>query len=157
MSPRAVTATFEALKADTLTKWRRWAAEIAAGGDLPAPVDVLEAGAVLEIPGPMQALDDDAAALREVNQLAARAVAVKAQLDAPLQDAGGADAVRERLAELRAEVGRLERLVGGFHYSGWSAVLQEKRKIERAHPRVFPETVEPAAKPVNTKKRKEVA
>ncbi len=147
---------FAALQTEALARWRGWAAEIAGGGQPPTPVEVLEAGAILEIAGPMQALEDDATALRDAGRLRERAQVVKEQLDRPLREAGGAQAVRDRLDELRAEVRRLENLVGGHHFAGWSAVLSQVREIERKHPRVFPEPA-PAAtaktKPTTTRRR----
>ncbi len=155
MSP-AIKQAFQEMQANALRQWRQWAAELAAGGDPPPAIEILEAGAVLEIPSAMQALEDDATALREAGRLRERAQVVKDQLDRPLREAGGAQAVRDRLDELRAEVRRLENLVGGHHFAGWSAVLSQVREIERKHPRVFPEPA-PAAtaktKPTTTRRR----
>jgi hypothetical protein len=53
------------LKAESLAKWRSWAETMSEGGAFPAPLELLEVAAILEIRDPGVAIEVDAAAIRE--------------------------------------------------------------------------------------------
>lgn len=60
---------FDELKRQARVDWAKWARTVAAGGQPPAPVQLLKAGGMLGITHPGDALERDAAAICEVRQL----------------------------------------------------------------------------------------
>lgn len=143
------TATFRTMKNDALRQWRSWAATLADGGAPPPPMAALEAGAVLSIPSPMAALEADAAAIRDERQLREQADRTEAAVARRLAADGGPAGVRERLAAAKAEVRRLEKLVGiDPRMLAVGRARTEADKIRAAHPRAFPapSTKRPQAK-----------
>jgi hypothetical protein len=133
------TATFKNMKAEALRQWRSWAATLADGGTPPPPLEVLEAGARLGIPVPMDALEADATAIREERALREQADRTEAAVAERVAADGGPAGVRERLAAARAEVRRLERLTGmDPRMLAVGRARAEAGRIREAHPRAFP-------------------
>jgi hypothetical protein len=133
------TATFKNMRSEALRQWRAWAATLADGGSPPPPLEILEAGARLSIPAPMDALESDAAAIREVRALVEQAARTEAAVAERLAADGGPAGVRERLSAARAECRRLERLVGPDpRMLAVGRARTEADKIRAAHPRAFP-------------------
>jgi hypothetical protein len=121
-----------------LERWRGWAETLADNGSQPSPLEILEAGVVLGIPQPMAALEADAKAIADVRQLEAAIARQRGAMAARLAADGGPAGVRERLAAARAEVRRLEKLVGMDPRA--IAVGQTVRRVDeirRDHPRAF--------------------
>lgn len=65
MSTTAEKTALDELKAASLATWRKWATEMSEGGAPPAPLELLEVAALLEIRDPGVAIEVDAAAIRE--------------------------------------------------------------------------------------------
>jgi hypothetical protein len=132
-----ITPTHRNLKAAAMKRWQDWAAALADNGP-PPPLEVLEAGAMLAIESPMAALEADAAAIVRVRGLEAVAARTRAAIAERLAGDGGPSGVRERLAAARAEVRRLEKLVGMDPRAlTVGRVDHEAAMIRRDHPRAF--------------------
>lgn len=132
-------ATFKNMKSDALRQWRGWAATLADGGSPPPPLEVLEAGARLSIASPMDALENDATALRDERALREQADRTAAAIADRLAADGGPAGVREKLTAAKAEVRRLEKLVGMDPRAlGLGQARAAADRIRAAHPRVFP-------------------
>ena len=133
------TTTFTAMKTAAIERWREWAESLSRHGSPPPPLDVLEAGAVLGIPSPMDALERDAEALgtvRHMEDSVARGRAVIAERRAA---DGGPAGVREKLSAARAEVRRLEKLSGlDPRAIQIEATASEAQALRRKHARAFP-------------------
>jgi hypothetical protein len=126
------------IKSTTLRRWQEWAAALADGGPPPAPLDLLEAGAVLAIASPMAELEADSQAIVRVRALENSTARLRAAIAERLAGDGGPAGVRERLAAARAEVRRLEKLVGMDPRSlTVGRADHEAAQIRRAHPRAF--------------------
>jgi hypothetical protein len=133
-----ITPTHRNLKAAALKRWQDWAAALADNGPPPPPLEVLEAGAMLAIESPMAALEADAAAIVRVRDLEAAAARTRAAIAERLANDGGPAGVRERLAAAKAEVRRLEKLVGMDPRSlAAGRADHEAATIRRDHPRAF--------------------
>lgn len=127
-----------AKKTQLSTQWRRWAEAIADGGDTPTAIEIVEAGAMLSIDKPIDALQADASAIVQVRLLEAQAAKIHAAVAARLAPYGGQAGLRARVAELKAELRRLEPQVGiapEFIRAGQFA--GDAGRIRQAHPRAF--------------------
>jgi hypothetical protein len=147
--------THRTLTAAALERWRGWAETLAAGGPQPAPLEILEAGAVLGVREPMAVLEDDARAISDVRQLQAAIDRQRAAMAERLAADGGPAGVREKLAAARAEVRRLEKLVGMDPRA--LVVAQTVRRadeIRRDHPRAFTPARSAATAKKTTRKQK---
>lgn len=146
----SLAAKFEDLKAATLEQWRGWAESMAAGGASPTPVAVLDAGALLEIPSPMAALEADAKAIVEAAALEAQIEANVASDQERLEQFGGTvESMRARIEQLKNE---LRAAHNAMMSHGYSAGLQrgELGRLRAKHPRVFAEPVATAKKKAKT-------
>ena len=110
--------SFYVLELETHKKWRLWAKEIAAGGKPPTPREILEAGAILQISHPGQALEQDVEA--------AQAVVAAATLEAASDEAfsefmkpwsGHVDAIHAAIAAGERKVTELKGLL--YRYQHW--------------------------------------
>jgi hypothetical protein len=135
--PTTTTRSGTAL-ANARKNWSRWAEGMSAGGDPPPPLEVLEAGATLQLREPMVQLERDAEAVREVREVEARAQGLRAKVAEPIAARGGGTSIRERISELRRELRELERLVMPDHRSMTAGRLTaDANAIRKKHPLVF--------------------
>lgn len=133
-----MTAQMNRLKREAAKNWKAWAEAMADGGKPPAVLELLEAGAVLGIREPMAELERDANAIAEVRDLELRAQLCRDRIAERIAPFGGAQGVRDRINELRAELRKLEGLVGitaTHHQAGQLA--GEASRLRAKHPRVF--------------------
>jgi hypothetical protein len=133
-----MTGQINKLKRDAAKNWRVWAEAIADGGKPPAVLELLEAAAVLQIREPMAALEADALAINEVRDLELRAQLCRDRIAERTAPFGGAQGVRDRINELKAELRKLEGLVGitaTHHQAGQLA--GEASRLRAKFPRVF--------------------
>jgi hypothetical protein len=139
---------FERLRRQAEDNWRQWATALADGGSPPAPLELLEAGGLLGINQPADALEKDAYAIREVRDLESQAAGLREQAAAQRAPHGTQAERRDRIAALRAEIRKLEGL-SGVHPLQVRAgeILGEAGRLRRQHPHAFrPAPAEPAAK-----------
>lgn len=70
--PRAIPAQIQdahrRMKREALGKWRAWTRAVADDNKIPDPIELLAVGTLLKIPAPADALEQDAEAIREVEQ-----------------------------------------------------------------------------------------
>jgi hypothetical protein len=138
-SPASLREKFASLETKAIRSWRQAAADIAAGGQAPAPEEVLRLGAILRIQSPGEALDADAEAIRNMAKIEARIARDTRECAAMVEPWGGD---RDRLlAEIKATEERLANmkrcLLAGFAPgSDW---FKPREQLRRANPRVFPQ------------------
>jgi hypothetical protein len=146
--------SFPKLRRDAAKRWAEWAHAIADGGELPPPMQVLEAGALLGVESPMAALEADAEVLLEVADLERRAAHARDTIAAQSAAHGGPEGIRDRIRTLKVELRKLEGLTGvtAAHHS-FGQLAGEASRLRAKHPRVFATT---ATKPA-TKRAKEAA
>lgn len=150
----SIESKFAELKRHQLDQWREWAQTIADGGPTPTPTAILEAGAVLSIDGPMEALRADADAILEVKAIEDDVARYRARVAEQLAPYGGTEAaLRQRIAEYSAELIRMKALAGPEKHLEAGRLSGEAGRLRAKHPRVFP-AGEPVAK--STTKRKAV-
>lgn len=142
MPTSSLNSRFKALEKATREQWRGWAETIAEGGNPPVnPITVLEAAGILVIAGPPAvALEADAAALREVRVLEARAEERDRAHAELIGRHGDRDAVQAMVQEAVDELRRVKELatrIGGG--SGASYFRNEADRIRNRHPRIFSE------------------
>ena len=110
--------SFYILELETHKKWRQWIKLIAGGGKPPTPREILEAGAILQISHPGQALEQDVEA--------AQAVVAAATLEAASDEAfaefmkpwsGHVDAIHAAIAAGEKKVTELRGLL--YRYQHW--------------------------------------
>lgn len=133
-----MTGQITKLKREAASKWRAWAEAIADGGKPPSPIEVLEAAAVLELREPWPALEADANAIAEARDLELRAQLCRDKINERTAPFGGAQGVRDRINELRAELRKLEGLVGitALHHQA-GQLAGEASRLRAKFPRVF--------------------
>lgn len=143
--PRAVQAQIQdahrRMKREALGKWRAWARAIADGGDIPNPLELLSSASLLGIAAPADALEQDAQALREIDQ-ADRAIelclAEQGRLIEPW--AGDRSKLVAAVEAAEAEAKRLREILasfdGGCGEPYWHAVAGQ---IRSRHRRAFAE------------------
>jgi len=136
--PASVAKKFADLKAETLNQWAGWAQSIADGGATPSPLAVLEAGAILGIPEPMEALEKDAAAISEVAALEWEANAIAERIEKQLAPYGGEAGLREKISAMRRELDAMVRIAGPEKWLRRGQVRGELGRLKARHPRVFP-------------------
>jgi hypothetical protein len=111
---------------------------MADGGPAPAPLEVLEAGAVLNVREPMAALEADVDAIGEVRRIETQTAALRAKFKAQRAAHGDGVAIRARMGELRRELRRLESLLMPSPEMMTAGRLDRDAAIIRErHPRVF--------------------
>lgn len=148
---------YERLRREAEKNWAQWAVALADGGKPPEPLQLLEAGGLLGIDQPADALEKDVAAIREVRDLEARAAELRERAAAHRTPHGSQEERRVRIAELKAELRRLEAL-SGIHPLAVHAgeLLGSASMIRRKHPRVF-RPAERVTTKKTTRRQKEVA
>lgn len=142
-----------AKKTQLSNQWRRWAEAIADGGETPTAIEILEAGAMLSIEKPIDALQADADAILQVRLLEAHAAKIRDDVAARVAPYGGQAGLREKVSELRQELRRMESLVGispSLLRAG--QISGDAGRIRQAHPRVF--TIQAKSKKATKKGRK---
>lgn len=140
--PDDVRRLHKSLREESLAKWRRWARDLARGCGLPSMRELLEAAAVLKIQKATLALDEDAQALREIDE-AERSIAMcegsQAERLAPF--AGDRDKLKKALDAAKAETSRLLELLaavdGQSALEHWEWVVHRTKYANRR--RLFPE------------------
>jgi hypothetical protein len=111
---------------------------MADGGPAPAPLEVLEAGAVLGLREPMAALEADVEAIGEVRQIETQTAALRAKFKAQRAEHGDGKAIRERMGELRRELRHLEALLmPSPHMMTVGKLDRDASIIRERHPTVF--------------------
>jgi hypothetical protein len=139
---------FERLRRQAEDNWTKWATALADGGQPPEPLQLLEAGGLLGIAQPADALEKDANAIREVRDRDAQAAGLREQAATQREPHGTQAERRERIAALRAEIRKLEGLSGIHPFQVRAGeILGAAGRIRRKHPRAFR-----APAPVVTKK-----
>lgn len=128
------------MRIEAADRWRAWAKDIAAGGQPPLPRDILEAGALLGIEQPGEALEHDAEAINELT---------RAEENIEMCAATGAEALKpwggkpERLAaalqEKKLELQRMQELFNTWCDGGPGSFWRSRvHDIKRKHTRLFP-------------------
>ncbi len=122
-------------------RWRAWAAAIAAGGDWPAPRDILEAGAILGLAEPAAALEADAATLCEIAQAERNVESSRDAAAAALAPFNGtAEGLADAVAAARAEVERLKAIYEAWYDGGSVRYWQDRiNSLRRGAGRLFAE------------------
>lgn len=141
----AITAARRRLEAEALATWRGWIDDVVAGGTMPDLRATFETGAILGIAQPLDALEADIAARREVEGLELQAERGRQEIAQSLAPYGGERGVQERLEELRAEVRRLEELANPWRYMACTSGAGRVHKLRRENPRAFPPEAPTAA------------
>jgi len=146
---------YDRMRRDAEANWSRWAREIADGGPMPPPLELLEAGALLGLTRPAEALEADARAIVEVRGLEAEAAGLRERSRAQRAPHGDQEQRRARIAELEREL-RTLRALAGIHPLDVRAgeLLGRAGRIRREFPRGF-RPVEAAPKPKTPRRRKE--
>ena len=128
---------------DARGRWRAWAAAIAAGGDWPAPRDILEAGAILGLAEPAAALEADAATLTEMSQAEKNIELCQETAAAALAPFGGsAEGLADAVAAAQAEVERLKALYQTWGDGGSTQFWKNRlHNLRRGADRLFAEGV----------------
>lgn len=148
MPAATATSAFAAAEATARSRWAAWAATLADGGDPPLPLELLEAGALLRVDHPAAALEADADAIREVRQLEAWADAGRIHTEQLLAPYGGERGVQERIAELKAELAKLEEIGNPWRHLSHSHYAGQAKQLRHKHARAFPpETEKQKSKP----------
>ena len=130
--------TAGAARTNAARQWRAWAASMADGGPAPAPLEVLEAGAVLNVREPMAALEADVDAIGEVRRIETQTAALRAKFKAQRAAHGDGVAIRARMGELRRELRHLEALLmPSPHMMTVGKLDRDASIIRERHPTVF--------------------
>lgn len=126
-------------------RWLAWVHELADGRELAVdPLEVVQTAALLDRRDPGPALEADAQVVRRVRDLEAKAEAVRARIAATLAKHGGLDAIRARVAELRAELRQIEKLAGpNPAYMTAGQFAGEAMRLKRDNPHLYPRADEP--------------
>jgi hypothetical protein len=122
-------------------RWRAMAQQLADGSGSPNALDVVESAAALGIASPVDAIEADAAALRELRAAEAAIESCRARCRELLDPwKGNAAKAQAALAAAEAEVARLKEILAavsdGCSESFWTNIVYG---LQRRHPRVFPE------------------
>lgn len=136
-----VRAAHLAMKREALARWRQWAADAAANGPLPNPVELLANGAVLAIRHPAAALEADATILREIEAAEAAVGLCDRAMTEKLEPwAGDRRKLIAAVEAAEAEAKRLRELLthidGGGGLPHWQTTIHQLRVQAK---RLFPE------------------
>lgn len=140
--PDSVRKLHRELRGEALAKWRQWARAHADGEGLPPMRDLLEVAALLRIQRPPLALDEDAAALREIDE-AERAIerCERSQAERLAPYAGDRDRLKKAVDAAKSEAKRLIELLAAVDAQSalahWEWVLHRTKHANRR--RLFPE------------------
>lgn len=148
---------YERLRREAEANWTQWATALADGGGPPEPLALLEAGGLLNIDQPADALEKDAHAIRQVRDLEQQAADLKTRITSQRAPFGDQAERRARIAALRSEIRRLESM-SGIHPLSIRAgeMLGDAGRIRRKHPRAF-RPAEAVATKKPTRRTKEMA
>lgn len=147
-----IESTFSKAKAGALVKWRGWVNDIVEGGKAPPVLEVREAAELLGVANGIAELEADAKALRDLRHLEERLAATKQAMDDRTAADGDQATIRAKLAAARAEVCRLESLIGitPAQFARISELVRSIETIRRGRPRIF----DPRTKRSTSKKQK---
>lgn len=128
------------MRIEAADRWRAWAKDIAAGGPPPLPRDILEAGALLGIEQPGEALEHDAEA---INELAAAeksiAACEKAAAESLKPWGGSADKLAAAIEQQEREVARMKELYMAWSDGGNASYWRNRvHALKRDTPRMWP-------------------
>lgn len=134
----AIESMFSKAKAGALAKWRSWVNDIVEAGKSPPVLEVREAAELLGVTNAIAELEADAKALRDLRHLEQQLAATKKAMADRTASDGDQATIRAKLAAARAEVRRLEKLVGvsPIHYRV-SELVRAIETLRRARWRVF--------------------
>ena len=124
--------TIEALRENAAVKWRGWAQALASGGTLPPTTELLEAAGLLG--RDIDALEKDAAYLREYASLITDRDFWKAKVDAIDAARGPIEDVRKRIEQVEEQLEELRCLERDGFSEGWQ-YGSAKGKAERLRSR----------------------
>lgn len=141
----AITAARRQLEAEALATWRGWIDDVVAGGDMPDLRAVFEVGAILGVTQPLDTLEADIAARREVEGLELQAEKERHYADEQLRPYGGPAGVQAALVEAEGKVQELKRLASGYLHWGASHAAGAARRLRLSNPRAFPPAAPKAA------------
>ena len=154
----AVEHTFTKARTAALAKWRGWIHDIVEQGTSPPVLEVREAAELLGVDNALAGLENDAKALRDVRHLEQRLADTKKMIADRTSADGDQATIKAKLAAARAEVRRLEKLVGvsPLHFRV-AELIRTTDTIRRTHPRVFDKpTKTKAARPAGKPSRRKV-
>jgi hypothetical protein len=139
ITPHSMEAVmYEKLRAAAEKNWATWAAGLADGGAPPPPLELLEAGGLLGIERPADALEKDANAIREVRDLEQRAAGLRERAKTERAPHGTQAERRARIVALRAEIKKLENLAGVHPWDLHAGqLLGQADRIRSKHPHAF--------------------
>lgn len=156
----AIETMFTKAKTAALAKWRSWVHDIVDEGKAPAMLEVREAAELLGVSNALVELEADAKALRDVRLLEQRLAATKQAIADRTAADGDQATIRTKLAAAKAEVRRLEKLVGvsPLHYRV-ADLVRSVDTIRRNRWRVFDRETKrrPTGKKKTTSKQKVTA
>ena len=145
---------YERLRREAELNWAQWATALADGGQPPEPLALLEAGGLLGIDQPADALERDARAIREVRDLEAEAAGLREREAARRAPHGSQEERRAKIGELKAEIRRLETMAGVSPLQMQAgSLLGAAGQIRRKHPRAFLPAAPAVAKKAPSRKK----
>lgn len=129
--------------ADTLSipaaiaRWRTWAEDIGRGGPTPPGSVVMDAAYMLKIADPAGTLAEDARVMAAVRAGEARTAADRAAYQAAIDAEGGQAEILQKIESHKAEVARLEALIGPGRAMALGYAAGETTALRRRNPRLF--------------------
>lgn len=135
------------LKAEAMQSWRRWAQQVADGGECPAAREVIEVAAILGIDNAAANLQADADAIAQYDQAQQNAAMCRKTVASKLVPFGGsaeklAAAVEAAKAEHARLAAILDEVQSGCSESFWTS---HAHRLSTTHPRIWPGATPPAA------------
>jgi|LakMenEpi03Aug12_release.lakeMendotaPanAssembly.Ray.scaffolds.fasta_scaffold1732568_1 hypothetical protein len=131
--------TIAELKAESRTKWNRWAVALADTGTMPAPRDLLDSGIVLGFDSPADALERDARIVTALREREAAIAVANAGTAEWMKETGGHDVLQRLQDELREQLEKLDGLIrGNQHHVQLRAVSErEIAALQRQYPELL--------------------
>ena len=119
--------------------WREWAYRIAEGGELPGVLELLEAGGILGVPSPAEALEEDVAAIGKNETLKVSLQAKWAKVVELLRPFDGDPRnVQAIIDEKKDEIKGLEEILTRRNWAKCpQSIAQELRRFQSRYPRVW--------------------
>ena len=119
--------------------WREWAYRIAEGGALPGVLELLEAGGILGVPSPAEALESDVAAIGKAETLRVSLESKWARVSELLRPFDGDPRNIQAIIDKRKdEIKGLEEILARWNWAKCpKSIDQELRQFESRFPRVW--------------------
>ena len=119
--------------------WREWAYRIAEGGALPGVLELLEAGGILGVPSPAEALEEDVAAIGKAETLRVSLEAKWARVAELLRPFDGDPRNIQAIIDKRKdEIKGLEEILARWNWAKCpQSIAQELRQFQARYPRVW--------------------